>query len=251
LNTSRTRAILLRKRDYSDTSLIAVFFTEDFGKLQFIIKGAKSPKKSFRSSFEHGSCYELQFRYRPGHSGLTTLRESYLIEGGSNTRKDIDRFYHLAYGIELLDAFTELEDHDHELFSISLKMLLNIDSQMDSALCLRSFETQLLQHIGLLGEINRCSGCQETFSEKCLLDYKTSRLLCPRCLASNAIVFLPEDLKGLSLLKKGELPVLTENQHFQIQKLLWFCIDFHLGKPLKSRKFVRNPGSVFQTAKIS
>jgi len=176
------------------------------------------------------------------------LREACLIEGALNIREDIHKFYHLAYAIELLDTFTELEEQDSKLFSIILDTILRINSEQDSALCLRSFEAQLLSHAGFLGEVFRCSNCQAVFLDKCLLEYKTSRLLCPKCLA-HGIVFSPKDLEGLMLLEKGEMPVLTENQHFQIQKLLWFCIDFHLGKPLKSRKFVHSPGSSFQTVK--
>ena len=40
----KTEAIVLSKLDYRDTSKIANLFTEDFGKISVIIKGARSPK---------------------------------------------------------------------------------------------------------------------------------------------------------------------------------------------------------------
>ena len=40
----KTEAILLRKRDLRETSLILSFFTRDFGKIHGVLKGARGTR---------------------------------------------------------------------------------------------------------------------------------------------------------------------------------------------------------------
>ena len=43
----KTEAVVLSKLNYGDSSSIASLFTEDFGKLSVIVKGARSPKSKY------------------------------------------------------------------------------------------------------------------------------------------------------------------------------------------------------------
>ena len=238
MNLVRTQAFLLRKRDYSDTSLIVVFFTADFGKVQFIIKGAKAKKGSFFGSFEHFSCYEILFQRRPGHRGLIVLREARLIEGFPEIRQSLDCLYHASYCIELLDAFTELEDPDPTLFKLVFEALVNIRHEKDLDLKVRAFEIALLKHLGFLGDFSTCVSCHRPFQEKVYLDQRSLRLCCMDCSKKEAVPFDWKYLKWTSALESHTSSQIPLEARDQIQKLLWFYIDFHLGKPLKSRKFL-------------
>lgn len=48
----RTRGLVLKKLDYSDSSIIVTLFTYTLGKVKVIIRGAKRPKSRFVSVFE-------------------------------------------------------------------------------------------------------------------------------------------------------------------------------------------------------
>ncbi|MBI1869716.1 MAG: DNA repair protein RecO [Chlamydiae bacterium] len=242
----RTQAILLHKRDFSDTSLIAVFFTKNSGKLHFIIKGAKQPKTSFMGSFEHGSCYEILYRHSSRKQGLITLRQAHLVEAFSRIRADLHAFYHAVYCLELLDAFTELEDSDESLFNLIFTTLRQMDESLKNPLpniewMIRSFEVKLLSHLGFLGNLSSCFSCRESFRDLLFLDHRTARLLCEKCTQTKTYPFHVQSIQLIPLLMRAEpcTPVdKGAEEKKELKNLLWFYIDFHLGKPLKSRKFL-------------
>lgn len=236
----RTPAILLRKRDYSETSLVVVFFTQDFGKLHFLIKGAKKKSSSYSASFEHGACYELLFLHRSGFKGLSVLREAHLQEDFVEIRKNMDSFYHASYCLELLDQFTELEDTHPALFKTIFEVLKNISEKKYLHLNVRYFELSLLRELGLWGGFSRCSVCDQLLEAKFFLNSATARPFCHHCFGIHygGEVFQMNILKTLDQLEKRSFQEIPKEMYDGIRKFLWFCIDFHLEKPLKSRKFL-------------
>lgn len=234
----RTQALLLRKTNYSDTSLVTAFYTENYGKIHFMVKGARRIKNSFVGSFEHFSCYEILFLHRPGKHGLTTLREAHLVEGFSEVREDLQSFYHACYIVELLDGMTEMEDSDPVLFEITYDALDLMKSAENLDLKTLSYETRLLSHLGFLGDTTLCSSCQELLKGKVCLDPKSTRLFCSKCFSHEDWLFKWDEIRWLPMLKAGQIPDLSVKSREALRKLIWFCIDFHLKKPLKSRKFL-------------
>lgn len=237
----KTRAFLLRKIDYSETSLVTVFFTEECGKVQFLIKGAKRTKGGFRSSFEHFSCYEVVYRERSDRKGLTLLREAHLVEGFPGIRRDLERFYAASYWVELLDALTELEDPHSELFTLLFGALNDLNALKGGAPLeglSRSYEARLLRELGFLGEFTHCSSCQAECRNTFYVDTQSGRPHCDRCRTNASIKYPLEVVEGIETLKKGWGPNIASNTLKLIQKLLWFYVDLHLTKPLRSRRFV-------------
>ena len=57
-----TRAILLRKRKLSDTSLIVSWYTESLGKLETVAKGARRPTSVFAGKLDLFFQAEIQLR---------------------------------------------------------------------------------------------------------------------------------------------------------------------------------------------
>src|SRR5215467_3443685 len=72
-----TAAILLRKRMFSDTSLIVSWCTELFGCVQTIAKGARRPKSSFAGKLDLFFEAEISI-VRSRKSDLHTLTEAVL-----------------------------------------------------------------------------------------------------------------------------------------------------------------------------
>lgn len=71
----KTRGIVLRTVDYSETSIVANIYTEAFGIQSFLIKGAKRKKSSVRSNlFQPLSLLELVI-YKKEKSHLHSLKE--------------------------------------------------------------------------------------------------------------------------------------------------------------------------------
>ena len=72
----KTLGIVLRSTDYSDSSIIAKIYTEQFGIQSYLIKGAKRKKASVKSNlFQPLSLLEL-IVYKKEKKQLQTLKEA-------------------------------------------------------------------------------------------------------------------------------------------------------------------------------
>jgi len=96
-----TAAILLRKRKFSDTSLIISWCTESFGCIQTIAKGARRPKSPFAGKLDLFFEAEVSIA-RSRKSDLHTLTEVVLKNPFAGIRRNYLRTQTAAYFIELI-----------------------------------------------------------------------------------------------------------------------------------------------------
>ena len=61
MSIQKTEAIVLNKHDFRETSIIANFYTRDFGKLSGIMKGIKEQPGKFASTLEPFSHNDIIF----------------------------------------------------------------------------------------------------------------------------------------------------------------------------------------------
>src|SRR5438876_9708855 len=95
-----TAAILLRKRKFSDTSLIVSWCTESFGCVQTMAKGARRPKSPFAGKLDLFFEAEI-YIVRSRKSDLHTLTEVVLNNPFAGIRSDYRRLQTAAYFVEL------------------------------------------------------------------------------------------------------------------------------------------------------
>src|SRR6187397_421872 len=82
-----TEAILLRKRKFSDTSLIVSWCTESLGCIQTVAKGARRAKSPFAGKLD--LFFEAEIQIAPSHkSNLHTLTEVALRKTFGGIRTD-------------------------------------------------------------------------------------------------------------------------------------------------------------------
>src|SRR6266496_2997844 len=109
-----TEAILLRKRKFSDTSLIVSWCTELIGCVQTIAKGARRPKSPFAG-----------------------IRSNYL------------RMQTAAYFVELIEICTERDHREPELFGLLRRAFGYLDANDSTARAVAHFETELARIAGV------------------------------------------------------------------------------------------------------
>ncbi|HSC41785.1 MAG TPA: DNA repair protein RecO, partial [Candidatus Binatia bacterium] len=73
-----TAAIVLRNRPYGESDKIVSFFTDKFGKLTGIAKGALRSRRRFVNSLEPFSLINLKFQ-DPPHSNLVFIIAADLV----------------------------------------------------------------------------------------------------------------------------------------------------------------------------
>ncbi|HYY13396.1 MAG TPA: DNA repair protein RecO [Chthoniobacterales bacterium] len=143
-----TAAILLRKRKFSDTSLIISWCTESLGCIHTLAKGARRPKTPFAGKLD--LFYEAEISVAPSRkSTLHTLAEVVLKNAFAGIRKSYLRTQVAAYFVELIELCTERDHHEPELFSLLRRAFTFLDKNEPTARAVAHFEAELARIAGV------------------------------------------------------------------------------------------------------
>ena len=143
-----TAAILLRKRKFSDTSLIVSWCTESLGCIQTIAKGARRPKSPFAGKLDLFFEGEIQIA-RSRRSDLHTLTEVVLTNPFPGIRSSYLRTQTAAYFVELIEICTERDHHEPELFALLRRAFGYLDADDPTPRAVAHFETELARIAGV------------------------------------------------------------------------------------------------------
>jgi len=143
-----TGAILLRKRKFSDTSLIVSWCTESFGCIQTMAKGARRTKTPFAGKLD--LFLEAEISVVPSRkSTLHTLTEVVLRNPFPGIRENYLRTQAAAYFVELIEICTERDHHEPELYSLLRRAFGYLDKDDPNLLAISHFETELARIAGV------------------------------------------------------------------------------------------------------
>jgi len=131
-----TAAILLRKRKFSDTSLIVSWCTESLGCVQTVAKGARRAKTPFAGKLSRKST-------------LHTLTEVVLKNPFAGIRENYFRTQAAAYFVELIEICTERDHHEPELFALLRRAFGYLDANDPNLRAISHFETELARIAGV------------------------------------------------------------------------------------------------------
>jgi DNA repair protein RecO (recombination protein O) len=143
-----TAAILLRKRKFSDTSLIVSWCTESLGCIQTVAKGARRAKSPFAGKLDLFFEAEISI-VRSRKSDLHTLTEVVLKNPFPGIRSNYLRTQTAAYFIELIEICTERDHHEPELFGLLHRAFGYLDVNDPTQRAVSHFETELARIAGV------------------------------------------------------------------------------------------------------
>lgn len=144
----KSDAILLRKRDLRETSLLLTFFTRDFGKVRGVLKGV-------RGNRARDGINPLFFSYDQIVFYENKKNDFYIISSCEtqnvflNILKDWDRAAGMYYILELIDVFTEPGEKIESIFESLLNVLKSLDAKKEVNTITRFFEVKFLMSLGL------------------------------------------------------------------------------------------------------
>ena len=143
-----TLAILLRKRKFSDTSLIVSWCTESFGCVQTVAKGARRPKSSFAGKLDLFFETEISI-VRSRKSDLHTLTEVVMTNPFAGIRTKYLCTQAAAYFVELIEVCTERDHREPELFGLLRRAFGYLDANDPTPRAVAHFETELARIAGV------------------------------------------------------------------------------------------------------
>lgn len=217
-------AFILYRRDYQDTSLILDLFTEDFGKLSVLAKGAR--KRRDAMSFQ--LCNRLSVGWT-GNSDLKLLTriESHVLKV---TPKNIPAVFYIN---ELLLYLLPKQQEQHKLFHLYQALLVQL-SLNDTVLEveLRNFEIELLTELGVMPDLLVDADQGGT------VDVSRTYVLKDLCGPVLTDATDENSLTGAQLQAIHQRQFSSPNTLRVAKKLMRQIIDFNLqGRTLQSRKF--------------
>ena len=143
-----TKAILLRKRKLSDTSLIISWCTSSLGCVQTVARGARRPKSPFAGKLDLFFETEIQIA-RSRKSNLHTLREVSLITPFAGIREGYTRMQAASYFVELIEICTESDHDEPELFVLLQRAFGFLSANEPTLRAIAHFETELARIAGV------------------------------------------------------------------------------------------------------
>lgn len=236
----KTKAVVIKKLDYGDTSKIATFFTEDHGKISAIIKGARSPKSKMGSVVDILNTIQIVY-YKKAGRDIQLIKSADLISHYSNLKSDLDKLKYASAVAELLLNLT-LEDESHpKLYKGTVRILDLMNESGDPAeYYFVKFLIFFLKETGYELQLDRCSICGKQTEQGQPYDFTyNSGIVCSECSNDQLISykFTSELFKLLFCLSRRNNECnYTKND---INKLIFFFekyISYHIPefKGLKS-----------------
>lgn len=243
----KTEAILLRRQDLRETSLILTFYTRDFGKIKGIARGVRGGRAA-----AGGGCYEILsldeivFYERP-RADIFTISQCDLADYFNFIRSDLVRLSHAAYMAELLDSVTALSDPNRDAFRLILNSFRLLEAGASPKRVARIFEIKALSLLGMMPELASCAACGSDTGEKARFSFKNGGLICARCAGSDraSSPILPGSVRFISYIQsspfdKASKIKVAEPVGREIEAILRKFLDYHIERRLKTVAFIKS-----------
>jgi DNA repair protein RecO (recombination protein O) len=156
--SEKTRAIVLKVVEFSESSCVLTLFTEDFGKVGALAKGARRPKSPFEGALDLLALVRIVF-LRKLSDALDLLTEAKLERRFRSAQRDLPRLYAGYYVAELLSELTDTGDPHPELFVAADQTLLALDQGAFVADTVLRFELAALRLLGHMPSLAECVVC--------------------------------------------------------------------------------------------
>jgi DNA repair protein RecO (recombination protein O) len=238
----KSKAILLRSLDYGESDRIVTFFTDEYGKIKGIAKGARRSKRRFANALESFSSALIVFS-RKRNEGLALIEACDVAEYYPRIRMDLNKMLMAAYFIELVDQFT-LEGKKHEeIFDLLTECLDLLERDTLSESFARIFEIRLLKLLGYEPLMEHCVGCKIPLEQikQLSFDPTSGGIRCMHCAADMRKTYpMSVGTVKLLLLAKnmeiGKIPqlIFSERDREESRKAIASFICHLLGKEPKS-----------------
>ncbi|MDG2382048.1 MAG: DNA repair protein RecO [Pirellulaceae bacterium] len=183
MSSEKTMAIVIRLVEFSESSYVATVFTEGFGKITALAKGARRTKSSFENALDLLAVSRVVF-IRKSSTAMDLLTEARLERPFRAASRDLTRLYAGYYVAEILQAMTDDRDPHPELFRRANQTLLALSGNDDVGVLVLGFELATLRELGHLPAFSSCVECGtevELKRNRVSFGQLAGGVLCGRC----------------------------------------------------------------------
>jgi len=233
-------AIVLKTRDFRETSKIAIFYSLKYGKISGLLKGVRSDPKKFGSRLDFLSVNNIVF-YKKRFSELHLVSQCDLKKYFGSLNKDLVKFGLGSFCSELIDSIMPSEEPHQEIYWLFLNFLNSLEESTSPKKLIYSFTLKALSLSGFQPHLESCVICNKAVKKHAFFSNHFGGLLCDRCsmrddqreniLAGtvSTILFL-QNTAWRDSLRLNMLPDINR----QLNRVIFSFLNFNLEKKFKS-----------------
>lgn len=174
----KAEAIVLKRMDFRETSVIFTLFSREFGKIKGLAKGIRLPDSRWASPLTLSSQNAIVFYER---RGLHLITEAELINSLGDNSVSLKESSTAIYLMELLDLIMPLEDKNEEIYDMTRETLHLLREETDIERLVHIFEIKLLSLSGFTPKIDSCVRCKKEILRLAHFSNRWGGLLCEDC----------------------------------------------------------------------
>lgn len=177
----KTEAVVLSKMNYGDSSSIVSMFTEDYGKISLIVKGARSPKSKYGKIVDPLNYISIVF-YKKESREIQLLSQADLIEYYHKIKSDIEKIKYSLAVIELVKYMLADSEINKKIFRGTVRILSRMDAgEENPEISFGRFFYFMLKEAGYEIQLNSCAICGKTEFKGNLYYNFDKGLICGEC----------------------------------------------------------------------
>jgi DNA repair protein RecO (recombination protein O) len=178
----KTEAVVLNKINYGDTSSIVSLFTEDYGKLSVIVKGARSPKSKYGKIVDPVNHLHIVF-YKKDTREVQLISSADIVDHFPKLKNDLDKIKYAYAILELVKALMAEHEANKKIFKGIVRILTRLDTSNElPEISFGRFFVFFLKEIGYEIQIEKCAVCGRTDFEGEKIYYNFDKgLICGKC----------------------------------------------------------------------
>lgn len=173
-------AIILRRREATESSLILTVFSDRAGKLDLLAKGARRRKSPFLGRLELFSLCHITYYDNP-RRGINILSDCEVIDPLLHLRTDYTAFVTACHFAELVQAGTGLASHARPVFDLLKETLRRLAGPPSPLPLERYFEIHLLSLLGYSLQMSGCVSCRNEKKRSNCFSAHAGGMVCDSC----------------------------------------------------------------------
>ena len=236
-----TKAIVLNIHKYGNSSLICNLFTESYGKVNIIAKGARSIKNPNSAILQPCNYIDIIY-YSKSTRNIQTLKEASICANFSN-----QSYNHMIYGLTVVEIINKIsfDDNPCEIIFRLVKKSLEKMNMSDNSLIkiyYLFFQLQLLIYIGFQPSFFKCFNCKTKLNVGSFCT-EIGHMICLKCSTKKIISIEKEGLDYIHFLMTTHIDEINQNMPNNkkclnsINNVLNKFILYHISELKKSKLF--------------
>ncbi|MFI3307581.1 MAG: DNA repair protein RecO [Mycoplasmatota bacterium] len=230
--------IIIKEKNYGETSKIVDIITSDYGVISCLAKGARTIKSSIRSVTGKMTYGKFIIYYKKDK--LSTFKSCDVYNHFKNINKDIEKISYASYLLELTQQV--VKQTNANLLNLLIDTLVKIDEGFNPLILTNIIELKYLDYLGVMPSIDSCCVCGNKTNIVTLSSLKGG-LVCDSCRTKEFIV----DKKTIKLIRLFYYVDISKIEKLDINEKLIKEINFFIdnyyddytGLYLKSKNFIK------------